>query len=196
MSNAQIEIHERRKKFQPSEVRLHHVPNWMRLMLLRKCGTRTPGWTKGSDLIWHLDHLCGGDHRRILDHWGSTITSCGRRDFVTEPYMDAELACLVARRVARAIHCEFYVSDNSWWFPGRTIRIGFIEPLVDAVWSDHERRSLIRSYAEGMTGGLGIMEPVSSTADIGRQTRSSCVSRSVEQTSSATRVVEVGDDGF
>lgn len=101
----------------------------MRLLLLRKCGTRTPGWTKGTDLIWHLNDIAGG-LRSFLDHWGSTITEIGRRDFVSEPYMDHDRAAEFANRVGGVLGCKWYVDANSWWYPGHTIRIGFIDPSI------------------------------------------------------------------
>jgi hypothetical protein len=120
-----------RELLKPTPVRLHHVPNWLRLRILaairagriprapwnRYCGT--DGWS----VLMHVQS-CIGD--RFLDHFGSTHYR-GRPCFVNEPYLSSE-DMDKNRRFAELLGLHWVVSSNSWWFPGNTTRIAFWEP--------------------------------------------------------------------
>jgi hypothetical protein len=62
----------------------------------------------------------------LLDHYGMTVWE-GCRAFVTEPYgqgvpeTDLEAIALIAAQCG----CGYYLTANSWHYPGRTLRILF-----------------------------------------------------------------------
>lgn len=112
-------IREARARLQPSPVRLHHVPRWAR-----------PGWRRAVRAY----SLPAGASFRLLDHWGSTVRVAddGERytDLVSEPYAASCAAVDPAQLGAfdRVFGVVGEVSDNSWWYPGHTIRITWREP--------------------------------------------------------------------
>lgn len=115
-----------RELLAPSEVRHHHVPNWFRLALLKAYGTGD-GWTNGPHVLQHAVSESSPDGERYpswLDHWGSTKIGealC----FVAEPYNVNERTLRHVASIAARIGCRWWLSPNSWWYPGSTIRIVF-----------------------------------------------------------------------
>lgn len=121
-------IAEARTVLQPSRVRLHHVPDWFRRRLLKafegrqRWGHRaTDGWSVLQNAINQLPS------DRWADHCGST-TIHKRPAFVAEPYGVSESDLASIAELARRSGCEWFISSNSWWYPGATIRIAFVEP--------------------------------------------------------------------
>jgi hypothetical protein len=124
-----INIETARKLLSPTPVRLHHVPKWFAVQarqLARKIGCRLPyEWT--DDSIHALARRFATCEETWMDHYGST-TIHGRMAFVAEPYpVSAETIGKIAE-LARQLGLECFVSANSWWYPGWTIRIGFWKP--------------------------------------------------------------------
>lgn len=112
-------IAEARRILEPTEVRLHRVPKWLRLLMLQKFGCRNRD-TSGGGVLWNAVQTdsCGG----WLDHWGSTMM-CGKLCFVSEPYnVTAEKVADVDAFAAR-LGVQWSLSANSWWYPGHTVRI-------------------------------------------------------------------------
>lgn len=116
--SVEAQIRRSREEMKPSPVDLHHVPNWFRLALLKAYGCRD-GWTNGQHV---LQHAIG--RAEWLDHWGSTKDG-EQLCFVSEPYHVDATALAHVEDVARRAGCECWLHPNSWWYPGRTIRIAF-----------------------------------------------------------------------
>ena len=108
-----------RQLLKPSEVRLHHVPNWFRRALLKAYGCPRHD-TSGHAVLYHA----ASNDRDWLDHWGSTQID-GKAAFVSEPYGLSAESMAAAAELATKAGCRFYVSPNAWWYPGATIRLVF-----------------------------------------------------------------------
>lgn len=105
----------------PTPVRLDHVPRWFKKAL-------HPYHRKLEMTYQRVQHAFATiGHGHALDHWGSTTLGDGRVAFVSEPY-DVDAAVLAGcERLADEVGCVFYLDPNSWWFPGRTIRLVFVQ---------------------------------------------------------------------
>lgn len=99
----------------PTPVRLHHVPREYR-GLGRRIGIVY--WTERGMRVTST-------HAQWLDHWGSTKLSDGRIAFVSEPYGVNSGSLAEIERLADELGLDHWVSPNSWWYPGHTIRIVF-----------------------------------------------------------------------
>ena len=111
-------IDELRAIMKPSPVRLHHVPDWFRLVLLRHVGCRW-GNTQGCAVLSHAQAALG---LTWMDHWGSTPF----RDtvaFVSEPYQLSRNEVESIDDLAKLIGCHWHICPNSWWYPGSTLRV-------------------------------------------------------------------------
>jgi hypothetical protein len=95
-----------------STVRAKHLPNWLRLGLLKAFGCQD-GDTSGASVLYHALGCIGWDGWSTwLDHWGSTKLSDGRVAFVSEPYLawpPAHEAMRVPRKLATATNSELIV---------------------------------------------------------------------------------------
>jgi hypothetical protein len=118
------QIETARELLRPSEVRLHHVPNWLRRRLLEKIGTEFRLTDGGSVIRYAMDRL-----KIRFDHWGST-KFCGTTAFVSEPYASAD-DITDAVRFAEAVDLELRILPNSWWYPGQTLRLLFMLPKAE-----------------------------------------------------------------
>ncbi len=112
-----------REILKPSPVRLHHVPNWLRLRMLR-----TYGCSHGILSGWAVLHHATGDNRGWLDHCGSTLLPNGQRAFVSEPYGFSEQTAADLNAFCRPMGLRWSVKANSEWFPGSTVRIVIYPP--------------------------------------------------------------------
>lgn len=102
-----------------TEVRLHHVPNWLRRAILKVVPTPARGCTTGHACLDRALHHTGD--RGWCDHYGST-TLAGKLVFVSEPYLS--LGDLdAARRFADLLGVELSISPLSWWYPSSTTRL-------------------------------------------------------------------------
>ena len=121
-------IHRARELLKPSEVRLHHVPNWFRLRMLKAFGC-SDGDTTGWDVLHRAVRIHFGDNAHWLDHFGSTKYA-GSVAFASEPYEMAVTPDAVARLDAftEKLGIKWHLSANSFWYPGWTIRILLYEP--------------------------------------------------------------------
>ena len=112
-----------REVLKPSRVRLHRSPFWFRQAL------REALWSPNRPIGRHGEVLI---HQVLgplgwLDHWGLSKLDSGTEVFVSEPYSVDENEILSIAAVASAIDCRWWLSANSWWNPGATIRIVFAE---------------------------------------------------------------------
>lgn len=112
-----------------SPVRRHHVPNWLRLRLLKvlKGDNRdTSGWS----VLMRAEQQF--ELRYWLDHWGSAVVPDhdhpGREitAFVAEPYVVSDSTMRNALDFAETIGCRLDVSACSEWYPTSTLRLTFI----------------------------------------------------------------------
>jgi len=117
-----------RELFKPSPVRLHHVPDWLRRRMLKAFGSAhrdTSGWGV-------LNHALRGGQDFWLDHWGTTTLPNGHRAFVSEPYGFTPEMARGLQEFCKPMGVSYYVSANSWWYPGWTVRIVIEEPEPQA----------------------------------------------------------------
>lgn len=125
---AQELIQNARKLLKPSEVRHDHVPNWFRLALVQMLKNKGVSLRHEPLSGWNVVGLALRG-ATWLDHWGSTKLTDGRIAFVSEPYGVSLKELNHISDVARAIGCECWVSANSWWYPGHTMRVVFAEEV-------------------------------------------------------------------
>lgn len=104
----QAHIDQARVLLKPLPVRLHHCPRWF-----RRAGVLGP--RRSYSAQW-------------LDHWGSVKLADGRVAFVSEPYNVSAEDLAECEAIAAKIGALFTVDPNSWWFPGQTIRLVFVQP--------------------------------------------------------------------
>ncbi len=108
-----------RKLLKSSPVTLWACPRWLRW--------RIESVEKGTWLP--MEYLFGEQLHttaRWLDHWGTSRIG-SRSVFVSEPY-DFDLDDAKEVDVfCKTLGLGWYLSSNSWWYPGRTIRIVFYE---------------------------------------------------------------------
>jgi hypothetical protein len=116
-------IHEARELLKPSPVRLHCAPTWFGGELVRVFGGR---WkiTSRRAAVHHLAW-----HASWIDHWGSTSLDDGSCVFVSEPYAIGPSELVAVEMLARAIGARWWLSSNSWHFPGSTLRIVIAQTL-------------------------------------------------------------------
>jgi len=124
------QIHLRREVMQPTEVRLHHVPDWLRLACLHRLPRpNVPGYRDASG--WGVVNDCIRP-AGWLDHWGSTRLG-DRVCFVSEPYSVSAQNVRDIEELASLLDCDWWLSSNSWWNPGSTIRIAFAEKRTEGI---------------------------------------------------------------
>lgn len=107
-----------REILDPSPVRLHHVPNWLRMQIIAKSG-RPPFTSAGWAVLQHAIRVTDAD--AAFDHWGSTkwgehLALC------SEPYLSLS-GVDAAKRFAAHYCLRLDISPNSYWFPGATTRL-------------------------------------------------------------------------
>jgi hypothetical protein len=121
MQNREAEIEAARAQYRPTPVKRGHFPRWF----VRRWGRR---FGKGTDILNQLrTFLRDNGAAIILDHYGSTTLPNGCLAFVTEPYIehcDIEGALAI---VAGELKCDYLVDDNSWHYPGETVRGAWFE---------------------------------------------------------------------
>lgn len=126
MTTLEKHIAEARALLRPSPVRPHHVPRWLatRLRSLRgRYCDRQRGYSASAVLCEVVTATGGG----WLDHWGSTTTG-DRPCFVSEPYRFTAQDAASLDQIAESTGLRWYLSANSWWYPGSTIRVVIFVP--------------------------------------------------------------------
>jgi len=117
-------IDDARRLLKPGEVKLHKLPSWLakRLRAYRKTHALV---SVPSSML--LETLSSAD--RWLDHWGTSNVgpfSCCHKalNFVSEPYdFGAKTAQAIDQFCDALGALEWHVSSNTWWYPGRTVRV-------------------------------------------------------------------------
>lgn len=137
-----------RKLLKPGEVRLHHLPSWVGNALRKAFKQR-----KYDDPVSCLFNAFRG-MESIVDHWGSIDPASDLafrlRPFVLEPYSISAERLARCEEVARVCGANVVVEANSWWYPGRTIRIAFYNQAeCDAYW-DQERTQSSKTWKEAL----------------------------------------------
>lgn len=132
-------IDKRRQKWNPTPVRLYHVPNWFLRAIreyFREVKHRPAFGGLTSELALPSMSSRLGDDGHWLDHWGSTVID-GREAFVSEPYAEfsQRKQRAVTRKWAEALRLkhEWRPQKESWWFPGSTYRVVFWRPTREHV---------------------------------------------------------------
>ena len=116
-----------RRQLKPSAVRLHHVPDFFRRRLLKAYGC-SYGDNSGYGALGHAERKHGW---HWVDHPGST-TYRGRPAFVSEPYQLSFEDHAAIDALCRECNLAYFVSANSWWNPGSTLRVLIYEPEGEA----------------------------------------------------------------
>ena len=116
-------IRRERERLNPSPVEPDKVPAWLRRLLLaaKRDGKFRDGRysTDGRSLLHDAAGDCGFGWN--LDHWGTTKKD-GNTYFVSEPYSYQREA---VEAFAAMLGLKWWEDSNSWWFPGRTVRLWF-----------------------------------------------------------------------
>jgi hypothetical protein len=107
-----------------SVVRHGHVPNWFRLRMLTRFGPTEHRYTDGRALFEYWARLHTG-RLPWIDHIGSALVG-DQRVVVSEPYLRATDDFTEVRGFAAMLNCELVVSEQSYWFPGKTLRLAFV----------------------------------------------------------------------
>ena len=118
-------IHEARELLKPIPVGLPSVPNWLRLKMLKAFGCPDRA-TDGHSVLWHAISKTAR-HGRWVDHFGSSELY-GRPAFVSEPYDFSAGTAQDVSAFCDPMGLRWVVCSNSYWFPGRTIRIAIYDP--------------------------------------------------------------------
>ena len=112
------------------EVTPNHVPNWLRLQIIRLMPVSRYDLDGRGALMatTRINALSGS----WLDHWGSATIN-GQTVFVSEPYADASDPPVEAIEFARRFDLRLEVRRESAWNPPSTIRLVFFPPEKPAV---------------------------------------------------------------
>ncbi len=108
-----------------SPVRSGHLPNWLRLRILKVLDPKPSATNKWAVMLAMQRQFGSG----WLDHYGSTRVTQQGQDvvaFVSEPYAMQSAAMKQAIEFADAVGCEFCVTATSVWCPTRTLRLLFV----------------------------------------------------------------------
>jgi hypothetical protein len=104
-------------------VKLWAAPTWFKRAYRKAFGHCKH--TEYGDAITRLNQNHGFTW---LDHFGESIAGGSeRRIFVSEPYSLNARQLAEIDSLAKAIDCRYEISANSWWYPGRTLRVEFHE---------------------------------------------------------------------
>lgn len=116
---------------QASPVQLHTIPTWLGELLLEVTGTE-PAYGAPADYhvaLWHAleENEFDGDDAAgketvWLRHWGTAIVD-EREVFVSELWRITSATMQDIEWFAQYVGCAFYISGQSWWKPGRTVRV-------------------------------------------------------------------------
>lgn len=116
-----------RRELNPNPVKLHEVPEWVRRACLKIVkGKRWRGSsTRGPVVLEDAVNLCSRDG--WCDHWGTVVIN-GKQCLASEPYGMTAESMKSAIEFAEKIGARLEIDSNSWWFPGRTVRLTFFPP--------------------------------------------------------------------
>lgn len=133
----ELRIKAARELLEPTPVRLHHFPLWMKQAMNRVAKAR--GFTFTRDSIMPLGRFEELLHSLMapeirhknarLDHWGSSRTA-NEESFVSEPYGMTVEAFAAWELFAELAGLKCCLSPNSYWYPGSTMRIEIVQPRV------------------------------------------------------------------
>jgi hypothetical protein len=132
---------ELRDVLKPSPVKLHALPGWFRKRVRRRFDLRRVHYSIEQWLF--TDVLT----RQWLDHWGQTELPCGRTAFVSEPYLPIDWPLESVSTLAAELGIQSFVTTNSWWYPGSTIRIVLYEGPESIPFPELKRKK--ESIVEG-----------------------------------------------
>lgn len=116
----------------PGEVESEKIPVWLSKRVTAFCREHKASDHSAFLRLHNAVRMTAFDAcSSWLDHWGYSKNTQGQYDFVSEPYA-------FFTREAKSVEafCEalgglcWYLSSNSWWYPGHTHRI-VIEPPRD-----------------------------------------------------------------
>jgi hypothetical protein len=128
-----------RELLKPTPVRLHHVPQWLNVAVSRVA--KAQGWKIPANMDhpvrfgWCLDQLGADGCKGLsgsLDHFGSW--KAGKREgFCGEPYQLNAREIAAWEAFAELAGLECYVSADSWWYPGWTLRISVCREVAEGI---------------------------------------------------------------
>ena len=107
------------------------VPVWLAALVRKHYGMRNQGCPNEMILSESLRKEYSNSRESNddwLDHHGTTVIK-GRECFVSEPYVEDALTKLKqVDAFCSRLGLKYYVSPNSWHFPGFTFRIIILNP--------------------------------------------------------------------
>ena len=112
-----------RKLLGPSEVRLGDVPAWLQRRLVKAFGNPLK-LRGGLAILNHAVEVHFGGGNFWLDHF---VTVDDGQVFVAEPFEVEPSTIALLDTFAERLGVGFRISANSWWQPGKTIRLEFFE---------------------------------------------------------------------
>lgn len=103
-----------------------HIPRWLIQRMRENFGAGCRQLS-GAELLTHTIKQVGGS-AADMDHYGSVPGTDGRRNFVSEPYGLTLNQTQSFTEFARLLKLEVVISPRSWHYPGKTMRIEFLQP--------------------------------------------------------------------
>ena len=114
-----------------SKVYRDYVPDWFTERILDIFGSTEQGYRDGYLLI--AEHgLKDWEGVSWFDHVGSTLVD-GVPVFVSESYLQLDHDFSSLSQFAQELDCYLEVSDVSYHFPGKTIRLAFLPNDMESV---------------------------------------------------------------
>lgn len=127
-------IRDARRLLKPPEVILHIIPRWLSKRITayrKKHNIYSASGCKQTDfqnVCCHILHQIGIDPYACtwLDHWGTSKGGpygCCKDCFVSEPYGFDFTKAKIIEALCQALDLTWHVSSDTYWYPGRTVRI-------------------------------------------------------------------------
>jgi hypothetical protein len=114
-----------RDKWRIEQPEIHVMPRWLRPLVNAAIREKIlPKPEHSLDAWFALQHAaksCGGD--MWIDHHGRIRLPDGTQRLISEPYQLLPDGRDQLEQFCRTLGLQFAVQDESWWFPGQTLRI-------------------------------------------------------------------------
>jgi hypothetical protein len=105
-----------------SPVIQNRIPSWFIKRMRRIAGPRGQSVDELNLIRILAIDICGST--TWIDHIGKTRID-NREMFVSEPYLRTSDDFSCVEEIAELLECELVVDDQSFWYPGKTIRLLF-----------------------------------------------------------------------
>jgi len=102
----------------PTAIALRHIPGWLRTRLIKRFNIPAK-FSTNTLIIGYCTN-----YSEWMNHWGET-TIANRSVFASETEFIDQYSAAEINEFASQVGLEVYYSPNSYWQPGKLIRIGF-----------------------------------------------------------------------